>query len=147
MPSIWTPGSLVEGVGMCACLLPQLISTWDASYTRKRWFLSRNLYGDAPLCDLSAAGSACKHDAVPVWALSTRSTPAFHKTGKAWRCSAQDHPLFQRVHMLLFQRTLVPRTLYQHPQLPFKRPQIPSNRDHKALNRAALGGLGTWYGF
>ena len=26
------------------------------------------------------------------------------------------------------------------PQLPFKRPHIPSNRDHKALNRAALGG-------
>ena len=43
------------------------------------------------------------------------------------------------------------------PQLPFKRPQIPSYRDHKALNRATLGGLGsslcfwvTWlsrYGF
>ena len=29
------------------------------------------------------------------------------------------------------------------PQLPFKTPQIPSNRDHKALNRATLGGLGT----
>ena len=28
------------------------------------------------------------------------------------------------------------------PQLPFKRPQIPSNRDHKALNRGTLGGLG-----
>ena len=29
------------------------------------------------------------------------------------------------------------------PQLPFKRPQIPSNRDHKALNRGTLGGAGT----
>ena len=28
------------------------------------------------------------------------------------------------------------------PQLPFKTPQIPSNRDHKALNRGTLGGLG-----
>ena len=28
------------------------------------------------------------------------------------------------------------------PQLPFKTPQIPSNRDHKALNRRTLGGLG-----
>ena len=27
------------------------------------------------------------------------------------------------------------------PQLPFKRPPMPSNRDHKALNRATLGGL------
>ena len=29
------------------------------------------------------------------------------------------------------------------PQLPFKTPQIPSNRDHKALNRVTFGGLGT----
>ena len=28
------------------------------------------------------------------------------------------------------------------PQLPFEEPQIPSNRDHKALNRGTLGGLG-----
>ena len=28
------------------------------------------------------------------------------------------------------------------PQLPFKRPHIPTNRDHKALNRGTLGGLG-----
>ena len=28
------------------------------------------------------------------------------------------------------------------PQLLFKRPQIPSNRDHQALNRGTLGGLG-----
>ena len=28
------------------------------------------------------------------------------------------------------------------PQLPFKTPQIPSNRDQKALNRATLGGVG-----
>ena len=28
------------------------------------------------------------------------------------------------------------------PQLPFKTPQIPSNGDHKALNRGTLGGLG-----
>ena len=28
------------------------------------------------------------------------------------------------------------------PQLPFKRPQIQSNRYHKALNRGTLGGLG-----
>ena len=28
------------------------------------------------------------------------------------------------------------------PELPFKRPQMPSNRDHMALNRATLGGLG-----
>ena len=32
--------------------------------------------------------------------------------------------------------------IYQHPQLPFKKPQIESNRDHKALNRGTLGGLG-----
>ena len=30
--------------------------------------------------------------------------------------------------------------MFQHP--PFKEPQIPSNRDHKALNRGTLGGLG-----
>ena len=29
--------------------------------------------------------------------------------------------------------------------LPFKEPQIPSNRDHKALNRGTGGGLGRWY--
>ena len=34
--------------------------------------------------------------------------------------------------------------IYQHPQLPFKTPQIPSNRDHKALNRGTLGGLGIY---
>ena len=28
------------------------------------------------------------------------------------------------------------------PQLPLKEPQIPSNRDHNALNRGTLGGLG-----
>ena len=28
------------------------------------------------------------------------------------------------------------------PQLPFKRPQTPSDRDHKALNRDTLAGLG-----
>ena len=28
------------------------------------------------------------------------------------------------------------------PQLLFKRPQVPSNRDHKALNRGTLGGAG-----
>ena len=28
------------------------------------------------------------------------------------------------------------------PQLPFKTLQIPSDRDHKALNAGALGGLG-----
>ena len=30
------------------------------------------------------------------------------------------------------------------PQLPFKIPHMPSNRDYKALNRATLGGLGTY---
>ena len=30
------------------------------------------------------------------------------------------------------------------PQLPFKRPQIPSIRDHKALHRGTLGGAGIW---
>ena len=33
------------------------------------------------------------------------------------------------------------------PQLSFKRPHIPSNRDHKALNRGTLGGLGICGGF
>ena len=33
------------------------------------------------------------------------------------------------------------------PQLPFKEPQIPSNRDHKALNRGTLGGLGLFMFF
>ena len=28
------------------------------------------------------------------------------------------------------------------PQLPFKMPHIPTSRDHKALNRGPLGGLG-----
>ena len=32
--------------------------------------------------------------------------------------------------------------IYRHPQLPFKEPQIPSNRDHKSLNKGTLGGLG-----
>ena len=31
------------------------------------------------------------------------------------------------------------------PQLPFKIPQIPSNKDHKALNRGTFGGLGSRY--
>ena len=31
------------------------------------------------------------------------------------------------------------------PQLPFKTPQIPSNRGHKAINRGTLGGLGIPY--
>ena len=30
------------------------------------------------------------------------------------------------------------------PQLPFQTPQMPSNRDHKALNRGTLGGLGKY---
>ena len=29
------------------------------------------------------------------------------------------------------------------PQLPFKTPQIPFNRDHKALNSGTLGGVGS----
>ena len=42
------------------------------------------------------------------------------------------------------------RPLTSTPQLPFKEHQIPSNRDHKALNRGTLGGLGIapsthWY--
>ena len=32
---------------------------------------------------------------------------------------------------------------HHHPRLHFKTPQIPSGRDHKALNRGTLGGLGT----
>ena len=32
------------------------------------------------------------------------------------------------------------------PQLPFKRPYIPSSGDRKALNRGTLGGLGLCYG-
>ena len=35
----------------------------------------------------------------------------------------------------------IPKTI-STPQLPFKIPQIPSNRDYKALNRGTLGGLG-----
>ena len=31
------------------------------------------------------------------------------------------------------------------PQLPFKRPQMPSNRDPKALNGATLGALGMYH--
>ena len=33
------------------------------------------------------------------------------------------------------------RSLDLHPQLPLQTPQIPSNSDHKALNRGTLGGL------
>ena len=29
------------------------------------------------------------------------------------------------------------------PHIPLKRPQVPSNRDHKALNRGTLRGLGS----
>ena len=43
----------------------------------------------------------------------------------------------------IYTYTLVPFPQPAPPQLPFKTPQIPSNRDHKALNRATLGGLGT----
>ena len=32
----------------------------------------------------------------------------------------------------------------QHPQLPHKRPHIPTNRDHKAINRGTLGGSRNW---
>ena len=34
----------------------------------------------------------------------------------------------------------------QPPPLPLKIPQIPSSRDHEALNRGTLGGLGMGYG-
>ena len=33
-------------------------------------------------------------------------------------------------------------SIQQPPQLPFKTPHIPSNRDHEALIRGTLGGLG-----
>ena len=33
------------------------------------------------------------------------------------------------------------------PQLPFEIPHIPTNRDHKALNRGTLGGLGIYLSF
>ena len=38
---------------------------------------------------------------------------------------------------LQIESSLIPST----PQLPSKRPQIPSNRDHKALNKGTLGGF------
>ena len=37
-----------------------------------------------------------------------------------------------------------PRDSLWAPQLTLKRPQIPSNRDHKALNRGTLGGVGSY---
>ena len=37
---------------------------------------------------------------------------------------------------------MYPRGSTSTPQLPFKRLQIPSNRDHEALNGGTLGGLG-----
>ena len=52
---------------------------------------------------------------------------------------------------LIFQKTLVRECTLNYskdpymiegtstPQLPFKRPHIPTNRDHKALNRGTLG--------
>ena len=39
-----------------------------------------------------------------------------------------------------FQKTKGP--FHQNPQLPFKIPRIPTNRDHKPLDRGTLGGLG-----
>ena len=41
-----------------------------------------------------------------------------------------------------FAETMLDIRYTSTPQLPFKEPQIPSNRDHKALNRGTLGGLG-----
>ena len=41
-------------------------------------------------------------------------------------------------------RKLIKRDIYQHP--PTTPPQITSNRDHKALNRGTLGGLGKEWG-
>ena len=42
----------------------------------------------------------------------------------------------------IFVDGMVKMTATSTPQLPFKRPQLLSNRDHKALNRATLGGPG-----
>ena len=44
--------------------------------------------------------------------------------------------MIQKVQALIRQSVPAP------PQLPFKESQIPSNGDHKALNRGTLGGLG-----
>ena len=48
--------------------------------------------------------------------------------------------------LLCFQNNTLLRLAYtsvdQQPQLSFKEPQIPSNREHKALNRGTLGGQG-----
>ena len=33
------------------------------------------------------------------------------------------------------------------PQVPLKKPQIPSNRDHKTLNKGTLKGAGACFGF
>ena len=41
------------------------------------------------------------------------------------------------VHIIIYRYTSTP-------QLPFKEPQIPSTRDHKAINRVTLGGLGIY---
>ena len=53
--------------------------------------------------------------------------------GGSWRLPrASKSPQFRNM----------PLIIVRIPQLPVKTPQIPSNRDHKALYRGTLGGLG-----
>ena len=48
-----------------------------------------------------------------------------------------------RKHQLLVSKACESHGFSSTLQLPFKIPQIPSNRDYKALNRATLRGLGS----
>ena len=43
---------------------------------------------------------------------------------------------------MIFERVMIYSLYTSTPQLPLKRPQIPSNRDHRALNGGTFGGVG-----
>ena len=67
-----------------------------------------------------------------------------------WRTVIFQLPVFYCTYFTIPHYTipfhLIPYSTYiaRTPQLPFKRPQIPSNRDYMALNRATVGGLGIY---
>ena len=94
------------------------------------------------------------HIHIHVHLLMARSLSVSSLSGLLER-SSHPHPLLMAYILHDFRRKLYYHTsqgfgifwhINQHPQLPSKTPQIPSNRDHKALNRGTLGGLGSHAG-
>ena len=72
-------------------------------------------------------------------ALGARSGNVLRKTGRDLKLEALGAKAVPRsLGLQIVQSTSTP-------QLPLKTPQIPSNRDQKALNRGPLGGLGRYY--